>query len=327
VVGRAFSDQGTISSPKQNKEIVELINQNTAQDPREAILNQEILVMIASLMRGDPNLLKGMKSIRPGHLAMLMMGQLADELQLEPDRAFEVLVGSSPYELESRIRMILGHYQEELDRLFATESLHAKTSDINLNADISKIKSGEQLGSARNWLQWREQQGVMPRLPENFYENLWSLFRQCKGVVVGDRFDSRSRLDSSSVLDSMTSGEPQFALIIEQLLNKMQSPSYRQMTIEALSAIMAIAESNPDLRLDDYLIVEVIIAHAVRLNWIGQYPAQVSNYNSFRGQAWQAFYQNPPSRIAEKIQEAMSYLIQQGHRGQMSDGGIGESVQ
>jgi phosphorylase kinase alpha/beta subunit len=326
IVGRAFSDQGTISSPKQNKEILELINQNTAQDPREAILNQEILIMIASLMRGDPDLLKGMKSVRPGHLAMLMMGQLADEMQLEPDKAFEVLVGSSPFELQSRIRLILGHYQEELDRLFATESLHSQNELLTLSAESSEQKQVDKLGSARNWLQWREQQGVMPRLPEGFYENLWSLLTQCKGVVVGDRFDSRSRLDSSSVLDSMTSGEPQFAVIIERLLNKIQSPSYRQMTIEALSAIMAIAKLNPNLKLEDYLIVEVIIAHAVRLNWIGQYPAQVSNYNSYRGQAWQAFYQNPPIRIAQRIHEAMNYLIQQGHRGQMSDGGIGESV-
>ena len=114
--------------------------------------------------------------------------------------------------------------------------------------------------------------------------------------------------------------------IIERLLNKIQSPSYRQMTIEALAAIMALMETNPDLHLADYLIIEVIIAHAVRLNWIGQYPAQVSNYNQYRGQAWQAFYQNPPSLIHERIAEAMRYLIKQGHEGQLSDGGLGETL-
>jgi len=227
--------------------------------------------------------------------------------------------------LQSRIINILGHYQDELDRLFATESLHSQ-GKINLNEALTVSSQRPTLGSARNWMQWREQQGVMPRLADTFYERFWNVLKQCRGVVVGDRFDSRSRLDAANVLDSMTAGEPQFALLIERLLNKIQSPSYRQMTIEALQAIMSLMESNPDLKLEDYLIVEVVIAHAVRLNWINQYPAQVSNYNQYRGQAWQAFYQNPPERIAKRIIDAMTYLIEQGHQEQMSDGGIGESL-
>jgi len=325
VVGRAFSDQGTISTPIQNKTIIDIIKQNTAQDPREAILNQEILIMLSAIMRGQPDLLSGMKTLRPGHLAMLILGQLAAERSLEPDFAFEALAALSPHELQSRIINILGHYQDELDRLFATESLHSQ-GKINLNEALTVSSQRPTLGSARNWMQWREQQGVMPRLADTFYERFWNVLKQCRGVVVGDRFDSRSRLDAANVLDSMTAGEPQFALLIERLLNKIQSPSYRQMTIEALQAIMSLMESNPDLKLEDYLIVEVVIAHAVRLNWINQYPAQVSNYNQYRGQAWQAFYQNPPERIAKRIIDAMTYLIEQGHQEQMSDGGIGESL-
>lgn len=325
VVGRAFSDQGMITSPKQNKEILQLIKQNTARDPREAILNQEILTMIASLMRGEPALLSGMKSIRPGHLAMLITGQLADEQHLEPDDAFERMAGLKPSELQNRVKRILTDYQSEVERLFSIESLHAdssaKLSDINTDS-----LGGGQLGNARNWLQWREHQGVMPRLDDDFYERFWSLLKQCKGVVVGDRFDSRSRIDANDILSAMTAGEPQFAMLIERLLNKIESPSYRQMTIEAITAMMALAEANPDLSIDDYLIVEVIISHAVRLNWIDQYPARANNYNQFRGQAWQSFYQNPPKRVGVRIAQALDYLIRQGQQGQLSDGGLGESV-
>lgn len=327
IVGRAFSDQGTISAPKQNQEILELIHRNTAQDPREGILNQEILIMMASLMRGQPDLLSGMKSVRPGHLAMVIMGQLADEHRIEPDRAFEIMAALSPSALQLRIKQIVGKYQTELDRLFATESLHAGSQVASLKSVNANTQLDSSLGNARNWFQWREQKGVMPRLPEGFYERFWSMMKQCRGVVVGDRFDSRSRLDSEGILNSMTPGEPQFAVLIERLLNKIQSPSYRQMTIEAVIAIMDALETNPDVALDDYLIVEVVIAHAVRLNWVRQYPAQVSNYNQYRGQAWQAFYQNPPSMIGTRIGEALEYLIQQGHKGQFSDGEIGESVQ
>ncbi|EAR08677.1 glycoside hydrolase family 15 protein [Reinekea blandensis] len=323
VVGRAFSDQGMITTPLQNREILQLIRQNTARDPREGILNQEILIMIASLMRGEPELLSGMKSIRPGHLAMLMMGQLAHERSVEPDVAFAELTALCPSDIESRVRRILSDYQSEVDRLFNTESLHAQQSLVTLDASTQESST---LNGAHNWLQWREQQGVMPRLQDDFYEQLWRLLKQCRGVVVGDRFDSRSRIESDHILSAMTAGEPQFALLIERLLNKIESPSYRQMTIEALRAIMALAQANPQLRVDDYLIVEVIISHAVRLNWIENFPARASHYNQFRGQAWQAFYQNPPQRVASRIGEALNYLLQQGRQEQLSDGGLGEPV-
>lgn len=323
IVGRAFSDQGMITTPMQNREILKLIQQNTARDPREGILNQEILIMIASLMRGEPDLLTGMKSIRPGHLAMLMIGQLAHERSMEPDVAFEALAALKPSDIELRVRRILTDYQSEVDRLFTTESLHADQSLVSM--DASSIEPATMDG-AHNWLQWREQQGVMPRLKESFYEQLWGLLKQCRGVVVGDRFDSRSRIESDHILSAMTAGEPQFALLIERLLNKIDSPSYRQMTIEALRAIIALAEVNPQLKVNDYLIVEVIISHAVRLNWIEKFPARASQYNQFRGQAWQAFYQNPPTRVADRIAQALEYLIQQGRQEQLSDGGLGEPV-
>lgn len=313
VVGRAFSDQGTIGSPMQNKEIVELIQHNTAHDPREAILNQEILSMIASLMRGNPELLKGMNSIRPGHLAMLIMGQLSDEHRVEPDQAFELLAALPPSELQSRIETILGHYQEELVRLYSIESLHSKSDPTGLKFIRPKSES-ESLGGAKNWMQWREQNGVMPRLQDDFYERFWSILKKCRGVVVGDRFDSRSRLESSSVLNSMTAGERQFALLIERLLNRIESPSYRQLTLEALVAVMSVSDSNPEIELQDYVVVEVIIAHAVRLNWVNSHQQEEYEYNMHRGEAWQIFYHSPPSVVSKHIGEALSYLIQQGYR-------------
>lgn len=325
VVGRAFSDQGTISSPMQNKEIVELIRSNTAQDPREAILNQEILTMIAYLMRGKPSLLKGMISIRPGHLAMLIMGQLSDEQGIEPDEAFEVLAGLPPSELQARVEMILGHYKEELGRLYAIESLRINPEGPEFKL-LGAAAPEEQLGSAKNWLQWREEKGVMPRLASDFYERFWNLLEHCRGVVVGDRFDSRSRLEAGSVLQSMTAGEQQFALLIERLLNKIESPSYRQLTLEALLAIMSVSEANPDVQLNDYLVVEVIIAHAVRIFWVSQNADQEHEYNLHRGEAWQEFYKSPPADVSRAIGKAMSYLVQQGHADFISDGGLGESV-
>ncbi|GGX39517.1 glycoside hydrolase family 15 protein [Saccharospirillum salsuginis] len=309
VVGRAYTDQGTIREPLGNKDTLALINANCGDDRREAILNQEILVILSVIMRGEPELFQGMMTVRPGHLAMLIMGQLAEADHLEPDQAFERLAALSPFEIQSRIRDILGSYTQEVGRLFVTESLHPRTDPTTLHTvSLDDTPEPFELGSARNWLQWREQQGVMPRLPEGFYQNLWNLLKQCHGLVLGDRFDSRSRLESH-ILNQMTAGEPQFAQLVERLFNHIKSPSYRQMTIEALLGLMTFAQANPDLELDDHIIVEVIISHAVRLNWIAQYPDQAGDYNQYRGQAWQAFYRSAPSQVKARILESVTYLM------------------
>ena len=309
VVGRAYSDQGTISEPLGNDEALAVINANCGDDRREAILNQEILVILSVIMRGEPDLFRGMMTVRPGHLAMLIMGQLAAADHLEPDQAFERLAALSPYEIQSRIRAILGSYSAEVGRLFSTESLHVRSDPSVLHeVAVDESKESADLGSAHNWFQWREQQGVMPRLPEDFYKHLWQLLEQSRGIVVGDRFDPRSRLESS-ILNQMTAGEPQFAQLIERLLNHIKSPSYRQMTIEALLGVMSFAQANPDLDVDDYIIVEVIISHAVRLNWLARYPDETVDYNQYRGQAWQAFYQSSPVQVKARILEAVAYLM------------------
>lgn len=313
VVGRAYTDQGTIQAPLSNKETLKLIDLNCGQDRREAILNQEILVILSVIMRGEPALFKDMMTIRPGHLAMLIMGQLAADKGLEPDQAFEELASLSPYDIQSRIRSILSSYSAEVGRLFSTESLHARNEQTAIHSvQLEEPAEAADPGDARNWLQWREQQGVVPRLPESFYQNLWDLLKQCRGIVLGDRFDSRTRLESDSIINQMTAGEPQFAHLVERLLNHIKSPSYRQMTIEALLGLMAFAQANPDIELYDYVIVEVVISHAVRLNWISQYPAQADNYNQFRSQAWQAFYQSSPLQAKAWILESVTYLLKVG---------------
>lgn len=310
IVGRAYSDQGTIREPLSNKETLKLINRNCGQDRREAVLNQEILVILSTIMRGEPDLFQGMMTLRPGHLAMLIMGQLAQSDDLKPDQAFERLASLSPYDIQHRIRSILGSYSQEVGRLFAQESLQMRTEPAQLNPVSDEGDSKAELGEARNWYQWREQQGVMPRLPEDFHPGLWALLGQCRGLVVGDRFDPRSRLESARVLDQMTAGEPQFAQLVERMLDQIPSPAYRQLSIEALLGLLAFARANPTMEVDDYVVLDVIISHAVRLNWIAQFPAQKENYNQFRGQAWQAFYQNPPARVKNRILEALTYLMQ-----------------
>jgi len=309
VVGRAYSDQGTIRLPMSNRDTLALINQNCGADVREAMLNQEILVILSVIMRGEPELFDGMMTIRPGHLAMLIMGQFAQELSLEPDQAFEQLVAMSPFSIQTRIRGILESYSEEVGRLFSTEALHLrKQTGVLQRADSSPDDVPDP--EAEDWQQWREEQGVMPRFPASFHQRLWNVLQQCRGIVIGDRFDPRTRLQSDLVTSHMTGGEPQFAQLVERLLNQIDSPSYRQLSVEALGALMAFAEANPELELDGFVILDVVISHAVRLCWQHEHTDQIVLYNQHRGGAWQSFYQTSPGQVRGWLLESFAYLVE-----------------
>lgn len=312
-VGRAYSDQGLIRMPLSNRETLALIRQNCGADVREAILNQEILVILSVIMRGEPELFDGMMTIRPGHLAQLMMGRFALEAALEPDQAFERLAAMSPFDIQTRIRDILESYTEEVGRLFSTEALHLRSVPGVLHraeTSLAGLSAATLDSEVTDWHTWREEQGVMPRFPESFHQRLWSVLQQCLGIVLGDRFDPRSRLQSDLVTSHMTGGEPQFAQLVERLLSHIESPAYRQMSVEALAALIAFAEANPALELDDFVILDVVISHAVRLGWQHDHAGQAEAYNQFRGEAWQGFYRTPPESVRYWLLESLTYLVE-----------------
>jgi phosphorylase kinase alpha/beta subunit len=101
-----------------------------------------------------------------------------------------------------------------------------------------------------------------------------------------------------------------FALRIEHLLNKIQAPEYRQVNTEALIELAAIASQNPDLQIDDYIVLDVLVGHAVRLAWLDQNPDESENYDLQKGLAWRSFYETSPSDCATYIANALRFLME-----------------
>jgi phosphorylase kinase alpha/beta subunit len=107
----------------------------------------------------------------------------------------------------------------------------------------------------------------------------------------------------------MTEGEQSFKIHVNHLLNKIQAPVYRQLTVEALKAIASIFRDNKDLHIDDTLLTDIIIGHAVRLSWLQVHPEQADNYDETVSMAWQAFYRLPPNKVANGILDALIHLL------------------
>ena len=216
-----------------------------------------------------------------------------------------------PSEIQHRLAQVLAQYQSMQPILAELESLRAARSPETLT--WSPDQRLEDLPTPPGgWHAWRQYRGILSRMPIDFYVGVWQLFQYTRGVVIGDKFERRNRLESRTVLSDMTPGETAFALRIEHLLNKIPAPEYRQLNLEALRVLSDLTRQNPTLRIDDYIVLDVLIGHAVRLAYLYRYPNRESSYNDHKADAWNAFYALPPISTTDYLAHAFRYLLDFG---------------
>lgn len=319
-VGKAYSEASLITQPLSNPELQAKLGEFCREDIRDRVLTQEILLHIGVLIRADPERFRGFLTLRTGYLILLLTSQIAQEQQLTQDEAYEALMQQSPFTIKTRLLRVLAGYDALDQVLQQQESLHVGQATQSIEwvvaQDTLPLEGEWGETGPGDWLQRRQLEGSLNRIPPGFYKGVWQLLNQCKGVVIGDKLERRNRLDSYPLVLEMTAGETNFALRIEHLLNKIQAPQYRQINIEALLELAAIAQQNPALKIEDYLVLDVLIGHAVRLAWLGAHPNHESDYVTHKATAWSAFYQLPPPDCAAAIAQAFRYLIESGYRGE-----------
>ena len=123
------------------------------------------------------------------------------------------------------------------------------------------------------------------------------------------------------MLAQMTPGEKNFALRVEHLLNKISVPEYRQVNVETLmvlaqvcdsEALLRSADRNPNFQIEEYIVLDVLIGHAVRLAWLERYPRRSASYDQDKAAAWCAFYNTSPKEYASFCVKAFRFLTQIG---------------
>ncbi len=313
-VGRAYSLDAVISAPMSNADILTRIHTYCGNDARESILHQEIVIYLAMLIKAEPALFEGTLTLRIGHMLHLIVARQARIHRCPQHCAFEHILSLSPYTLTAELREVLSGYRHMVDNIVQVEALHSDHPSGELTwVHFPALDNPTLIGADHDWSQWRESHGVVSRLPKSFFSGVWEILQHCKGIMIGDRFDPRNSLDSEQLQGEMTSGEKNFVLRVEHLLNKSQAPSYQQLVIEALHALLVIFKANPTLALNDYLIIDVLIGHAVRLAWLDMHPEKTAVYNEYRGAAWASFYASPPHQAANSFMAAFAYLLEQGN--------------
>jgi phosphorylase kinase alpha/beta subunit len=309
-IGRAYSSDSLITQPIPYTEIMEKIRNFCREDIRDRVLTQEIIIYISLLIKAEPDLFKGLLTVRIGYLILLMTSDLARELKATQDEAYEHLMQLSPFEIKTRLREILVGYDSLNQALFKQESLKVKLPNQGIDWVVMLNETEEVDVSNQDWWRKRQLEGAVNRVPKDFYPSVWKLLNHCKGLVIGDKLERRNRLESESLITEMTAGEKNFALQVEHLLNKIQAPEYRQVNVEALMELAAIATRNPEFKIEEYIVLDVLVGHAVRLAWLHQHPEQEAHYDEVKSMAWRSFYQSSPYDCANFVAKALQFLTQ-----------------
>ena len=146
-------------------------------------------------------------------------------------------------------------------------------------------------------------------MPRDFHPGIWSLLHHCRGLVIGDKLERRNRLESAPLLKEKTPGERNFAVHVEHLLSKIEAPEYRRLCIETLVTLIAFVDANPELKINDYIVIDVVIGHAVKVGWKETNPdCDISDYESRKAAAWNLFYHSSPVRCRKWQLEALKNL-------------------
>ena len=280
-------------------------------DGSEEMIHQEVLIFLSYLVKSEPKVFRHMISIRTNEFIHLIVAQLSNEQNVTHGEAFDILRAMSPQEIQSRLKSVVLDYNKTRESMNSMEALSTEsdTGDFN-TASLEQSKRFPTL--VDDWAKWRIQFGAIKHIPKGFYNDMRHLLTHCKGIILGDKFDSSNRVDSAHVLGSMTAGEPAFAHLFDALLNDIPAPDYRHLTLETILSLASFFEANPTLVIQDYLVMDVIIGHAVRINWLEHYPAQAQNYTEKKAFAWELFYQSNPPAVAKAIISSLEFLLEEG---------------
>ena len=307
-VSRSYSRHSTFRRPVGAEEIIQKIRQFNPDDLRAQILSQELILNLGLLLRSHPEYFDNMPLIRTGQLLQLVAVQLRADARTPISQAIDDLMNVSPYQLAKTIRDVLENFQYASDSLMRMELMQVASDSSGMITVRFDSSMDPDLGESADWHAWRAAQGKLGRYSEEFFEGVWDIVKQSQGLVIGDQWNPKLRLDHSLCAD-MTRGEKLFRERVTHILHKTPAPDSLQMYNEALQVLMVLIWKNPQLHIADTLYLDVVIGHAVRLTWQQRHPQQAHTYDQNRAEAWKDFYLLPPSEVANGVVSAMAHLL------------------
>lgn len=244
-----------ITESLSSDELDQLIRKHCS-DPLEQALIQEVLLTLGNLVRTEPKLFEGLRTIRLNHLLTLCAQQRLEKTSDEEtdkatvkECAVALLGQLTPHEFFLQLRRIFS----EQHKLFSRDL------EVNFHNDstesLSYSDASRSLVVDTDWFEWRLARGLITRFDSDFLQAIWLSMKQVDHIV----FDPLATLDCKRALNSMTPGEENFALLIEKLTQPLHPAYYKSMIIEALSSFTEFCKSMPNANFGHTLnLVEVL---------------------------------------------------------------------
>ncbi|KAI5742782.1 hypothetical protein M8J77_011338 [Diaphorina citri] len=194
-------------------------------DVIQAVLQQEIVLYCGRLIATSPDMFNGILKIRVGWVIE------AIKVYLEIiGKDVNAMYNYSPFEIRQLLWKVL-NVREWADEEHLTV------------------------------LQLRRLEGCWCRVPSHFYNQVWDIMiRTPEGISVQGHI-----LPQQPTLSNMTQSELTFALLIEEILNHITYPEYRQIIVELLSIVSTILLRNPELSFRKQLDLDELVNNAYHM--------------------------------------------------------------
>ncbi|KAK7865402.1 hypothetical protein R5R35_001882 [Gryllus longicercus] len=190
-----------------------------------AVLQQEIVLYCGRLIATRPDMFQGILKIRVGWVLEAMKHYLRMN-----DKFSKPLEHHSPYEVRTLLYKVLS---------------------------LREWATREKLST----LERRRIEGCLCRVPDEFYSKVWDVtVRTRRGVAVQE-----CSLPHLPTLAAMGRSELNFALLVEQMLNHITRPEYRQIIVELLCIVSTILQRNPELTFQNQLHLDHLVQEAFHL--------------------------------------------------------------
>ncbi|XP_040569220.1 probable phosphorylase b kinase regulatory subunit alpha isoform X2 [Lepeophtheirus salmonis] len=294
-IGLPPLDEITISRPLTNNELRKLMFKAFKGDASTAMLANELLCYLAMFINTDPHIFHGIMRIRIGLIIQVLASEMGDKLDLSKDDAYEQLMSLSPFDMRNILLNVMASKDFHIDKIESGWSINTldetKLSQALLKSSFKeeykeKLIKANQNGQTTNnsvdsddtddndeeegaWVRRRRLDGALNRVPTGFYSKIWHLLRVCRELHIGTE-----KYLSTSVTQEMTSEELNFALAVEQFLNFVSYPEYRQLLVEVLMVLIMAQERRITKSLDDSIDLDKIVHLANELFLIDQRKIQ-----------------------------------------------------
>lgn len=285
----------TITRPLPLEDLHGLIMDAFGDDTDIAVLTQEIIIYLAMFIRFNPGLFSDLLRLRVGLIIQVMASELARHLKCSGQEASMQLMSLSPYEMKCLIHNILSGtefgitkvranagntstktpvsskvdktkfrtLQEKLKKRGSTapKDIDATSLDVEQSTSSAAESTSDEASAEKRgqWIRRRRIDGALNRVPHQFYSRVWKLLEKCYGMMIGVHYIP------GYVTKEMTPGELKFALLVENVLNHIPQPEYRQLIVETMVILSLISDAEGIPFLSDNIRVDQILNKADEL--------------------------------------------------------------